>query len=168
MNREEPAFPIFHKVLIHNRNLRLAISGIGAALCLAAILIYGFYTDEQNRIVTILLAGGALLGIGMSGIELLNYEVRKSELYKLLHEAPEHIVWVYYYKVESLPYGIKVGQMSTLFFKTSDGNSHELRCSESKSLLIMDALRTTLPHCTFGYSAQKDQLFRADPNLLRR
>ncbi|GEM_PF-1032082 len=156
------------QVLRKNRNRSVLIALLLAACC-------GFWLGWQLSLPETLweggnlfLAGGLIAAIAFAGMERLRYDANREDFEQLLTKRPENLVWIYYLKVDIQPFGVHVRQTTTLFFWTEKQSHIALRATEEESIAIMNALRNSLSHTSFGYSLQKEQLYRADPGLLRR
>jgi hypothetical protein len=156
------------KVLRRNRNLRVGLNSLIGIVCLVLLFASGQANSGWWSFPGLLLAAGAVWCTGLVGLDLLRQDARRDDLLSLLTKSPEQIVWVYYYKVETMPFGIRVKQMITLYFWQMDRKHSEIRLSEREALQIMNGLRSHLPWATFGYSPEKEQLYRANPAMLRR
>ena len=168
MTPHEPlALNLVRKALKRNRNLRILLTGVISTVCLTVLLLTQNNHHPIFGFPNLLLAAGGIWCAGLTVLEILRYDVTKDDVFKLLQLHPESIVWVYYYKVETMPYGIRISHMSTLYLCTTDNIKNDLRTSEKQSIHIMNALRPLLPHASFGYSQQKEQLFLANPDLLK-
>lgn len=86
----------------------------------------------------------------------------------LFHKNADNIVWIYYFKVENMPFGVQFNQQTTLFVHLLNGEYLSLRMAESDIVLLMNLMRAFLPNTTFGYSAHKKQLYDISPDLLRK
>jgi len=86
----------------------------------------------------------------------------------LLQQTPDLIVWIYYYKLENMPFGISMNQQTKLFFKLQNKEEVIIDMTEKDIIRVMDLLRNHLPHTTFGYSKEKKQLYDISPDLLRK
>jgi uncharacterized membrane protein YidH (DUF202 family) len=159
---------ILKKALARNRNINLGL-GVGLVICGVLILLLYYYSNSNTeRITAIVSISMTAIGVGLLGHGLLRYDITKNELIDVLKKNPQRIVWVYYLKVETMPYGIRVLDMTTLYFMCNDHEKLSLRTTEKQILEIMDKLQDRLPHATFGHNQEKEQLYRANPNLLRK
>ena len=151
--------------MARNRNLKLGVGAVFASLGLGVVLLSAF---EKPGISDLLIPGyvALIIGVYLCGMSILKFNVEKEDVFKQLTEHPEKIVWVYYYKVESMPYGVKILTMSTLYFHLLDKRKLSVRMSEKKANEVMNKLRNRLPRATFGYSVKTEQLFIANPALL--
>jgi len=161
-------FSLLNRILRRNRNQRVGAGLVAGIAGLVGFLAMPLAEDQLPHSAALLSAGMALWGLGFAGLEILRCRSGKEDLMQVLDHRPNSIVWVYYYKVESMPYGIKIGHWTTLYCMLEDRDKMALRCTEKECQMLMDALRERLPHATFGYSDAKSQWYAADPNLLRR
>ncbi len=164
------------RVLRRNQHQRLG-AGLGAGIIGLSLVFAGLGVDASQNALgeaegvsswTLLAAGVAIWGIGFAGLEWIRGRSGRESLIDCLTQHPEKIVWVYYHKVESMPYGIRVGSWTTLYLRLDDRESFSLRCREAECRRIMDAMRPRLAHASFGHSVTKAQWYEADPELLRR
>jgi hypothetical protein len=183
MATEEPSkrpsgedLKLLHRALRRNRRQRLG-AGLGAGIVGLSLVFAGVGVGGSDSALsgdagvsswTLLAAGLAIWGIGFAGLEWIRSRSGQEQLLDCLQKQPERIVWVYYYKVESMPYGIRVGSWTSLQFRLDDKEKFSLRCREEECQRIMNALRPRLSHASFGHSVTKAQWYEADPELLRR
>lgn len=147
------------------------MSGLGVLLIIigtTTLITYQLGAQDHSVLINGIWIALTAIGVGVLGYSLLRHDVSKDGLIRDLERNGQSIVWVYYMKVETMPYGIRIMDMTTLFFMLDNGEKHTLRANEKRILKIMNSLRDALPHATFGYSTQKEQLYRANPDLLRK
>lgn len=170
------ALAMVSKALNKNRKQRIGF-GLGAGIIGLSLVFAGWGLDASAENLdgtsgvsswTLLAAGAAIWGIGFAGLELIRMRSGQERLIQCLLEEGESIVWIYYERIERMPYGIRVGTWTTLHFRLLDREHLSLRCREEECRSIMDALRSWMPHASFGHSLQKEQWYAADPALLRR
>lgn len=154
--------------LSRNRNLKITIGVALALLGLTALVSVPNDHREGIGPLTWVASAAIIFGTGFAGLSILRHDVSKHEIAHTIRRNPERVVWVYYYRLESMPYGIRVARMCTLYLQLQNGRKLGLQASEHRITAIMDALRDRLPHATFGYSKEKEQLYRANPDLLRK
>jgi hypothetical protein len=140
------------------------LAGFGCGLGLALRLGHPFPLWEPLNLV---LAAGLITAAGIAWMEKLRHDTAWDDLVNLLVKHPERLVWVYYLNVQIQPFGVHVRRVSTLYFWMDNHEHLSLRAAEQECVSLMNALRNSLDHCCFGYSLQKEQLYRADPALLR-
>lgn len=85
-----------------------------------------------------------------------------------LRNESNKIVWVYYHKLESHPFGISFSSKTTLFIHLEDRSKACITMREPEILDIIGMFREEMPQATFGYSRQKEQLYNIGPDLLRK
>lgn len=86
----------------------------------------------------------------------------------LLLNRPKDIVWVYSVVTEWMPFGLKFGNSSLMYFKLIDGEEFCLSIPEKQIEPISRFLNNLLPHTTFGYTQDREQWYMAAPELLIR
>ncbi|NUN99447.1 MAG: hypothetical protein HUU01_02390 [Saprospiraceae bacterium] len=140
---------------------------VALALLLAGCgLMWRCYPDQP------LLAGlGVLLAVigvrfGVSAVKI--WRAAQHPLLRLLHRQPHRIVWVYSVAKDLMPFGLYVFSRGTFYFQLDDGRSLDLSVPARQLKLISRTLNRLLPDASFGYSAERRQLFAVDPKHLRR
>jgi len=116
-----------------------------------------------------------ILGLGVSGISLAlivksirQQNIEQNTIFRALHDHPESLVWVYAIVTERMPFGLKFWQYGLLYFHTLDGKHHTISVPVAKLKLLSKYLNRLLPSATFGYSLEKEELYRDSPlHLLR-
>ncbi len=114
-----------------------------------------------------LAAGAILLLIGfiLSAITVADLSEKKYSASYAIHHCHE-VVWIYSYLVIYRPFGIRFFSNALIYFHFINGKSTTLRVPEKELNLAMKQLNTIFPNATFGYSIDKEQLFKANPALL--
>lgn len=136
-------------------------------LLLAGILILVFSFQKS---VWLPIIG---LSIVITGINLV-YQTSKiqqpedHQIIKLLKNNPSRIVWVYSLITERMPFGFQFTASGTIYFKLDDGDDLSVNLSSKNLKLVSKVLNRILPHASFGYSKDRDQLFSINPNMLRK
>ncbi|MBI1191913.1 MAG: hypothetical protein GC205_01880 [Bacteroidetes bacterium] len=163
-----PGLALILQVVRKNRDRNTIISLILAVCCGTylgwRLSIPVFFWEGGN----VMLAAGLIAAVAYAGMEQLRHNATADDFEALLSTQANRLVWVYYLKVDIQPFGVHVRQTTTLFFWLDNHSNVVLRATEAESIAIMNAIRSSLPHASFGYSLQKEQLYRADPALLRR
>lgn len=162
------AISILLKSLRRDRNLK-SIGGI--ILILLGLGVAGNLVMELPKVAIITLTLLAFLFLQL-GVTVLwhgtrSYQKVKNDLIHLLEDNIDNIVWVYYSKVESKPYGISVIKMTTLYIGLLDGEKLGLSIPEPDIEELLDILKFNLPSASFGYSRSKEQLYEISPQLLQ-
>lgn len=91
---------------------------------------------------------------------------RQDALLQILHQSPQLIVWVYRIHTHLAPFGIYAFQRVDLVLRLTNGSMLHLRGSIREIDCVEQMLRVQLPHATFGYSAEREQWYTANPMLL--
>jgi hypothetical protein len=168
MQSPHSSLPKLILLLKRQRNLRI---GMGIALLITGFTLF-LLLDSQKELssyfAAIVSAIVALSGAYLVGHALMHFDVLQWDLVKVLKREPERVVWVYYYRSELMPYGIRMYQLCILYFCLEDRSKIAVRGTEASILKLMDALRSDLPSASFGHSADKEQWYLADPELLRK
>ncbi len=132
------------------------------------VLIIYFAVNRHDPMSMVIAAGFA--GIGLMIVLSSIYFVRATtgDMIDILKNEPENVIWVYYHKMEHLPFGLKVASPCTLIVGDQNGYQRRLQIPERFILEIMDELKGYLPNAVFGYSRYKEQLYNTSPSLLSK
>lgn len=95
-----------------------------------------------------------------------NRNMQRHAIYKTLMRNPKDIVWIYTINYEMNSFGIYLYTRSTLVFNTLDRKQFILYGPAEDVKLAKRALANLLPHATFGFSKDLEQLYKASPLLL--
>ncbi len=98
---------------------------------------------------------------------ILVKDLNNHPVIQCIRNNPETIVWVYSVVTTSQPYGVKIFDMSTMYFKLDDRTEYSIRIDGTKAFDLSKLLNPILPHTSFGYSKERDQWYMVEPNLLR-
>lgn len=160
---------IIDKTLKRQRLLKLIAASLLIVLSLVGIL-YALDSFHFQGIIGIGLLMGVFIFLATEVLQKAqeNYLQEIKFWITLLHQTPEMIVWIYYYKLENMPFGIRMNQQTKLFFKLQNKEEVIIDMKEQDIIRVMNLLRDHLPHTTFGYSKEKKQLYDISPDLLRK
>jgi len=142
----------------------------GSSLLICAIILWLYLPVAWPLLtkigISLLLATFvvAALYLKISAYLLLSKKIGK--LLPSIDSHPESIVWVYATVVISMPFGIRLFSLATVYCHFINGNKESFFVSGSKLQSTLEQLNRLLPHASFGYSLNKEQLFRASPLLL--
>jgi len=109
-----------------------------------------------------------LIAIALVSTAVWHSQSSKSELLQFLEQHPKDVVWVYYHKMEHLPFGLRISAPCTLIVGDKEKGLHRIQLPEENIVEIMNALRQYLPFAVFGFSRYKEQLYRSSPSLLSK
>ncbi|MEX0811227.1 MAG: hypothetical protein WD048_03355 [Chitinophagales bacterium] len=158
---------IIKKGIVYDRNYQLVVGVI--LLCSAAALLY-FLPDaaEKGARFTVYFVSMILLVLAAIFIYNAGKKVKpeKELLVRYLEFDPKQIVWVYSYVVQTMPFGIHFMKMTTVYFYYLDGNYTTIRVNGKVHNELMEELKGKLPHASFGFTSEKEQLYKANPALL--
>ena len=109
--------------------------------------------------------------VGIIGLYACIYAFRSLKPSKLLilhtlQEKPKDIVWSHQYILQNMPFGVEVFKVCDIYLYTRHGQKDCIRVKLEKLDEIQQALERDLPHATFGYTVQREQLYRANPDML--
>ncbi len=170
MNNSSLDLQLIEQAIRQNRNLKLIIGMI--LLSIAVLIIYCAQTSLLYHKTSFLISLTGLL-ISFAGFYLClsglaRYDSYKQRVVNLLLKEPEKVIWIYYYKVESTPFGLRMFQFCSLHIHLHNYDKIVLYMPESAIWEVMRHLKQRLPKTSFGYSKQKEQLYNISPDLLQK
>jgi hypothetical protein len=125
-----------------------------------------WYCSRTSALFTLAGLFFSFLG-GLYCIRLSRYwPVDHHPLLQLLDHEPGQVVWVYTLVTERMPYGLSTSRYGLLYFKLIDGEELCISIPVQRLRLVSHYLNRLLPHATFGYSPNKEQLYRINPEML--
>lgn len=89
-------------------------------------------------------------------------------LMQILSRQPQAVVWVYAVNFEIMPFGVQLIQRGDLHLRLADGSAYVLSMPAKRLRLVSHTLSRLLPHATFGYSPDREAVFLANPEGLRK
>ncbi|MEM8526756.1 MAG: hypothetical protein AAGG68_19100 [Bacteroidota bacterium] len=138
-----------------------------AGLLAFSIVLIALFFGKNNLLAVVGLI--ALLFAIQFAYQYFKYlEVQQMPLFLLLKRKPQDIVWVYSIVTERMPFGFKINHNALMYFKLIDKDDICLTVPAERAELISSGLNHLLPHATFGYSEDKEQLYMASPEMLLR
>lgn len=158
---------ILKSALLRDRNLKIIIGLLLVLFSIGTILIIANKLPPK----TVYSLSFLLILIGFAGIYfliqgLLRYDTQSNFLLQLINYNPQLVVWVYYRKIKSAPFGIHILQFNTLFIFLSNKEFIALPMPEREIQELLPKLKKQMPHAVFGYSKQRAQLYEVSPDLL--
>lgn len=93
--------------------------------------------------------------------------LESNRLILLLNKNPQRIVWVYALNTQLNPFGLEFMKSGVLYFKLDDGDEISVGLPVKKLKLISKFLNRILTQTTFGYSKERAEQYKANPNSLR-
>lgn len=85
-----------------------------------------------------------------------------SELYHVLLEEPERIVWVYGQVTERLPFGLSFTESAVVYLVLDDGEEISVSLPAEKTKLVVKTLNRVVPEAVFGYTQDRELKFRGE------
>jgi hypothetical protein len=149
-----------------NSELRLQVIAAACLFGLGAFLCYIFFSNSV--ILTIIGLGVAVIGIRQVYLTLRALQLADHEILRLLKDKPHRIVWVYSVVTERAPFGFTFMRQGTMYFKLENGDQLSVMMPSGKLKLVSRFLNRLLPHASFGYSIDREQLYEISPEQLRR
>ena len=150
-----------------NRQLRLGIVLLLVGI-LCGIAADTWLSDEKATAAKV--ACGAVAAVGLYAFIYAYRSLNPAKLLILrtLQNKPKDIVWSHQYILQNMPFGIEVFKVCDVYLYTRHGHRDCIRVKMEQLKEIQEALEKDLPHATFGYSVEREQLFRANPDMLYR
>lgn len=146
--------------------LRLQVIAAACLFGLGVFLCYVFFSNSV--ILSIIGLGIAVIGIRQVYLTLRALRLADHEILHLLREKPHQIVWVYSVVTERSPFGFTFMRQGTMYFKLASGDQLSVMMPSGKLKLVSRFLNRLLPHASFGYSIDREQLYEISPEQLRR
>lgn len=143
---------------------------ISIVICACGFLLLNSGWNAQSSPAYFpMFAGAILLFTGvMSAIQAVRYYLNEELMaYNILLLDKERIVWLYYSKLNLMPYGVGIFNRCHFFVCTIDGKIFTLKANEADIKKIMQHAVEENPNIVTGYTVEKEQLFRIDPRLLK-
>lgn len=109
---------------------------------------------------------GASIPAGRAAVR--HHQVDAHPLFRLIAGPGQDVVWVYHEIVRSMPFGVKTWDRTIVHFKKLDGSEETLFVTGATVRPFLEEIEPLFPHATFGHSVEKEQLYRANPLLLKR
>lgn len=148
------------------RELQLQIVATCALFAIGALLCYVFFTN--NVVLTVLGLGTAVIGLRQIYKTIRLYRLSDHPILFVLKETPGQVVWVYGVVTERSPFGFTFMRQGTMYFKLQNGDQLSVLMPADKLKLVSRFLNRLLPHASFGYSVDREQLYDISPEQLRR
>ena len=133
-------------------------------------IIFVIYENAENTDALLLI--GALI-LTLTGAVLASrsiyilLKVKRLSIVSVLEQRSEEIIWIYPYFANHQPFGILVRKTSLLYFYLLSGEHYTIELPEKELKKFKESLKPFLPHVVFGYTLEREQLYRADPYLLK-
>lgn len=97
-----------------------------------------------------------------------NRDPRNAPLLKLLRERPHEIAWAYESQVTTKVYGTAVARAYHMIIRTIHGKVHAFTVRAGEPAMFLAWLSRLAPHATYGYSKEREKVFRANPRSFLR
>ncbi|MCB0705795.1 MAG: hypothetical protein KDC34_10820 [Saprospiraceae bacterium] len=94
--------------------------------------------------------------------------IRQHRLFLMLEKQPDHFVWVYGLINQMSPYGFLFMRQGILYFKLADGQEISVSIPDDRLKMVSRFFNRVLPHATFGYSAERERMYKTNPEGLRK
>lgn len=156
------------KLLRRERQKKLLVLALVLLISLG-LLSWGWMVRQPVGGLLIMLGmGAAVIGLKFGAAIFRNWPVEAQPLYRVLHQQPDKVVWVFRIQHQLSPFGVNLSADTTLCLKLSDRDELQLRGREQEIQTVLAALVDMLPQATFGYSKERSQWYDIDPYLLRQ
>lgn len=101
-------------------------------------------------------------------IQYYNIKKEYQTITRRLEKEKEDLVWVYTFESEVMPYGVVMFRKIYFCFGDARGKIEMLTFLSDLKFLFLRLLKEELPHATFGHTTEKEQLYKANPEMLRQ
>jgi hypothetical protein len=128
--------------------------------------LFGFVFFLKKNILATLGLLALMIGLKLLWEVLRQPKVEGERLWQLLNTQRREIVWVYCTNTQLMPFGLYLWERGTMFFMLQDGDEISVGLPARKLKMVSRFLNKLLPHASFGYTAERQQQFEADPKLL--
>lgn len=160
---------LIKKGVIYDRNYQLVVGAI--LVCSGLALLY--FVPESSDIgarISVYVVSGILFLLSLMFFYEASKKAKpeKQPVLQYIEFDPKQIVWVYSYIIETMPFGIRFMKMHTVYFYFKNGKYTTIRVSPKVHNALMGDLKDRLPHASFGFTSEKEQLYKANPELLYR
>lgn len=161
--RNHPAMQILCNALLRDTRLQL----LSALLLTGGSAILVSFCFTNNIILTAFGLTTFVFGLRFFFKTVKQSSLKSNQLILLLNKNPQKIVWVYALNTQLNPFGLKFMNSGVLYFKLSDGDEISVGLPVKKLKLVSKFLNRILTETTFGYSKERAEQYRLDPNSLR-
>lgn len=159
-----PALQILKIALIKEVRIKAAFSVCG----MSSGLIILFFTFEKQVIWSVFALLFWVLGLALAKNITYLWKPNQIPLWSTLQHTPQHIVWVYTLVTQRMPFGFEMVQSGLIYVKLENGEDYSVGLAAKDLKLISRTLNRLLPHATFGYSKEKENIYDIDPKQLIR
>lgn len=165
----QQSYSKLYQIASSNRRKQLIV-GWGA-IAVGAVSFFIF--DERlykSHGVIIQMAASACLIFGLYAVvhAWRMQKLEKNPILQSLKNSPNSIVWIYSYVTINMPFGIRLFKTCNIYVNFRNGSQHYISIDANRYSEITNSLQNDLPHATFGYTVQREQLFRVNPTMLYR
>ena len=157
-----PAMRILKKAIRREQRIQLILYvSLGLA---GSFIVWRFFSSYTFLcIIGVFLAG---IGFYFSMRLLRHWGIQYHPIIHVLEQNPDQVVWVYTVVTRRVPYGLEVTEYGHLYLKLLNGEDVCVGMPARHLRLVSHYLNRLLPHATFGYSSNKEQLYRINPEML--
>lgn len=142
-----------------------AVAGL-ISFCIGFQLCFHFFA--KNSILVIIGLVLFLMGMRLGWQCLKEHMQGNNVLLNFLCHRPNEIVWVYSLITQRMPFGFEFSKNGLLYLKLLSGDEISLNMPAVQLRLVSKFLNKLVPHATFGYSKEKERLYRENPAMLMR
>jgi len=161
--RNHPAMQILCKALVRDTRLQLLF----ALLSTGGSVLLVYYCFAKNIILTAFGLTIFVFGLRFFFQTAKQSSIESNRLILLLNKNPRKIVWVYALNTQLNPFGLAFIDSGILYFKLDDGDEISVSLPAKKLKLVSKFLNRILTETTFGYSEERAEQYRLNPNSMR-
>lgn len=146
------------------RELCIQLLLYGGLLSFGLFVSWRFF--DSNALLCFVGLFFSFLGFFYCVRTLQQWSVYRHPVIQFIYEEPKQIVWVYTMVTQRMPYGFVTSNYGLLYLKLLNGEDLCVSLPARRLRLVSHCLHRLLPHATFGYSPNKEQLYRINPEML--
>lgn len=143
------------------------MQGLAGLTMMCGGLALGVFCFRQNNFLVILALILLVLGLRWL-IEAIHGFRVPHPLVELVCRQPQRIVWVYSVTTALMPFGVQMFQRGDMHFRLIDGNEIVISLPIQHLKMVSHTLSRLLPHAVFGYSEEREERYRVNPQSLLR
>ncbi|NNC94614.1 MAG: hypothetical protein HKN92_03560 [Chitinophagales bacterium] len=155
-------------VLRRKRRLALLIYVAIFNASLFGILVGSYNTGFLSDLLVFICACLLTLSLFLVTKWFLNRDLSKHPFVQIVKEKSNDVVWVYWHRTENMPFGVKVFTFNRIFICLNDSSCYHISVQANEVDLITEYCKQVFSRAVFGYSEERDQLFKINPELISK
>lgn len=138
----------------------------GLAFLLLGTTLLLFLKPPIHSVVKVIIAILILGSISLIYNYVKKRKIERNKEFRILKYHLKEIVWVHHHITQVMPFGIHLFERYNLYIYLLNGKSYQLIGTKEEVLFLMHRIPSLAHQASFGYSIEKEQLFKANPALL--